>query len=392
MKLTLVEAGPYFYDGSDHYTRKHFVRSVKAFAPYFEEITICGPLMEVDRPPAHSFPVEVPNLSFCKLPYSDGIADFIKKFPKNATPLIRAISENIHNWDLVWIRLPNPAGFIAYKIARKHGKPILLQMSGDQKKIVRAKYSGMKRLIAYLGATFFTALDKKMIKETPTLVLSSELLRKFRNYGDHLFYWLNSQVSQDDIYYREDTCLGESIHILYVGSLEKHKGLDYLMIAERKLRDAGYNVHLNLVGTGSQGSILKELTMNLSIHEYVIFHGYIGDHAQLLRVYRKNDIFILPSLSEGMPKVLFEAMASGLPIVAADVGGIPDVIKPGETGLLVPPRSPDGIYKAVEKLITDDELRKKIIQEGYAFVEQHTIEKQAERIMAIIKQHVIGHR
>jgi glycosyltransferase involved in cell wall biosynthesis len=144
-------------------------------------------------------------------------------------------------------------------------------------------------------------------------------------------------------------------------------------------------LELQLVGGGYHRPRLESLAEELGITEYVGFLGRIPFGPELFRIYREADIFVLPSLSEGIPKTLLEAMASGLPIVATRVGGIPDVIRDGETGLLVGPRSPEQIARAVERLIADSLLRRKVIQNGYAFVKEHTVERQAEMMWQEIR-------
>ncbi len=91
--------------------------------------------------------------------------------------------------------------------------------------------------------------------------------------------------------------------------------------------------------------------------------GQIPDAAKYLKAF---DIFVLPSVKEGLPYAILEAMAAGLPIVATKVGGIPEMITDGESGLLVPPKNPEALATAIEKLIAAPELRARLGQNAAA--------------------------
>jgi glycosyltransferase involved in cell wall biosynthesis len=92
-------------------------------------------------------------------------------------------------------------------------------------------------------------------------------------------------------------------------------------------------------------------------------------------------MFILPSLSEAQGKVLIEAMAAGLPIIATRVGGIPSIIEHGQTGLLVEPHSPQGIFDAICSVLQDAELRSHLSVTVLSAARTYTIEDQTEKIM-----------
>ncbi|MEO5378892.1 MAG: glycosyltransferase [Magnetococcus sp. DMHC-6] len=110
---------------------------------------------------------------------------------------------------------------------------------------------------------------------------------------------------------------------------------------------------LVLVGDGLLRGRLEELIHTLELDHLVWITGWRQDIAQLLRV---MDLFVLPSLAEGTPMTILEAMATGLPVVATRVGGVPDLILEGKTGVLVPPANALALAKAMEMLFCDREL------------------------------------
>jgi glycosyltransferase involved in cell wall biosynthesis len=89
-----------------------------------------------------------------------------------------------------------------------------------------------------------------------------------------------------------------------------------------------------------------------------------------------------------VPKVLLEAMAAGLPVIATNVGGIPDIITNNENGILIPPGSPEAIADAVILVMENSGLREKLIENGYDFVRNHTAENQARKLAELMYQHV----
>jgi glycosyltransferase involved in cell wall biosynthesis len=105
---------------------------------------------------------------------------------------------------------------------------------------------------------------------------------------------------------------------------------------------------------------------------------------------REHDMLLVPSLpGEGVPRVIIEAFAAGLPVVATNVAGIPGVVADGASGLLVPPAQPDAMADAVEHLIQDDSLRCSVIEGGLRIAHANTIEGQTETIMSVLRERVM---
>jgi glycosyltransferase involved in cell wall biosynthesis len=146
-----------------------------------------------------------------------------------------------------------------------------------------------------------------------------------------------------------------------VGRLVEIKGHRYLLDAARLVLNKMPNTTFLLIGDGYLMTELISHTYALGIENKVIFAGWRSDVPQLINTF---DIFVLPSLNEGMGRVLVEAMAMGKPIVASDIGGIPDLVKDGANGILFSPRDVDAMAKGILKLLLDRELRRKMGNEG----------------------------
>jgi len=134
--------------------------------------------------------------------------------------------------------------------------------------------------------------------------------------------------------------------------LEPVKGLDVLLRAVALLREAqphGVGAVV-LAGSGSQEAVLRRLAADLGLTDELIMPGFVAALPPLLA---QIDLFVMPSLSEGFPLVLLEAMALGKPVVASAVGGIPEVVEDGVTGVLVPPKDPQALADAIGELLGD---------------------------------------
>lgn len=150
-------------------------------------------------------------------------------------------------------------------------------------------------------------------------------------------------------------CLGT------IGSLTREKGLEVLLQAFTLLRQRHPQLQLQIVGDGKLRGELQAMARQLGIAESVHFQGIAADVRPWLASF---DLFVLPSLQEGLPTVLLEAMAAGRPVVASRVGGIPEVVIDGRTGLLVPAGDPQALAAALDRLLRDPEMRQAMGQAG----------------------------
>jgi glycosyltransferase involved in cell wall biosynthesis len=151
-----------------------------------------------------------------------------------------------------------------------------------------------------------------------------------------------------------------------VASLTKEKGHIYLIEAARKVVDAFPDCCFMIVGDGDQRKLLEERTAQLGLTEKVLFVGSRKDIPEILSIL---DLFVLPSLKEGLPIALLEAMAARLPIIATKVGAISKVIVNNETGILVDSGSADSLRTAMLDLLHDRQKAKKLASRGFRKVE-----------------------
>ena len=187
-------------------------------------------------------------------------------------------------------------------------------------------------------------------------VQTKEIMQLFGVPKEKIFY-LPDGVDLDEIeeytkdveVTKEDYNLQDAdIVLMNVNRLEPNKGVPYL-IESLKILNRELNVKLILVGTGSEEEKIKRLIKHLGLSEKVKHFKNIPDKL-MFQLYTLADISVTPTLYEGLPLVVLEAMACGKPIVASNVSEVPQAVKDGINGFLVPPRNPEAIADAVLKI------------------------------------------
>ncbi|MDQ0285987.1 glycosyltransferase involved in cell wall biosynthesis [Desulfofundulus luciae] len=162
-----------------------------------------------------------------------------------------------------------------------------------------------------------------------------------------------------------------------IARLAPQKGVSYFLQAAAILcRD--YQVNFVVVGDGPLRMVLEEEGRALGLGGRLFFTGERRDIPQILAA---MDVFVLPSITEGLPLTILEAMAAGKPVVATQVGGLPEVVVDGETGFLVPPRDPQALARALAQLLLERQKAEEMGQKGRQRVMQHfTVEAMVRKI------------
>ncbi len=166
----------------------------------------------------------------------------------------------------------------------------------------------------------------------------------------------------------EDGGRGRPIVIGTTARLSPEKGLTYLVDAFARLRERyGDHVRLRIAGEGPERSALEQQVARLNLGDSVELSGWL-EHEDVPEFLRSLDVFALPSTWEGFGVSAVEASATGLPVVASNIHGIPDAVLDGKTGILVPSQEPAALASALARLVDDPELRKRLGESGRAFV------------------------
>lgn len=185
-------------------------------------------------------------------------------------------------------------------------------------------------------------------------------------------------VELDEQYQKQFDTSSDRLLLGFVGGLQPYKGLDEFAAA---LDDIKAECHLVIAGDGPERTRLER-----AFGDRATFLGAVP-YEQIPAFYRRIDVLVLPSHTEGLPRVVLEAQATATPLIATRVGGLPEVVEDGETGLLVEPRSPEQLAMAIDKLSSDAALRSQLGEDGRrAVVESYRWETMYERYEQFLQE------
>ena len=172
----------------------------------------------------------------------------------------------------------------------------------------------------------------------------------------------------------------DNIVAVYVGPIAYTKGINELTTVTERLFEKYHCFRLVCVGTGPAMEKLVQLRARANIDGAVVLPGLVAPE-EVPKYLQASDFMVFPSYSEGMPQSVLEAMNCGLPVVATRVGGIPEAVIDGETGILIDAKNTDQLQAAMEKMITDKEFRLSAGQNGLAYVRKaFDAEQNAEKL------------
>ncbi len=178
--------------------------------------------------------------------------------------------------------------------------------------------------------------------------------------------------------------------ILFVGRLHIIKGVKYLIEALKIISQKYTSTRLVLVGEGEERQRLQEMVKGLGLSNRVSFVGSVPNR-KVAEYMSAADVFVLPSLSEGFPVVIPEAMAAGLPIVTTNVRGLPEIVKDGENGFTVDPQNSQQLAEKISLLLDDKELRQKISRNNRRKARQYSWETVVEKLEKVYLNAIDSH-
>lgn len=290
--------------------------------------------------------------------------------------------------DLVWAFGPHPFELLLVALARLRRKRVVLGVRQDTPEYFRARLPS-KRWKPILGAVrAMDGLNRRLARRLPATVVGEAAAERYSGGRARVLTMRPSLVRAADVVAgpAERDWSGE-IELLTVGRVDAEKNpfllLDAMAALER-LRPGRFR--LTWAGTGPLLEPAVERARELGLDGRVEFPGYVAFGPELLERYRRAHAFVHVSLTEGVPQVLVEALASGTPIVATDVGGVRMALEDGEAGLVVPPADRDALVEAVLRITDDEELRSRLLARGLEVARDWTLEAEAERVAAFLRE------
>jgi glycosyltransferase involved in cell wall biosynthesis len=251
---------------------------------------------------------------------------------------------------------------------------------------IAAKLAGAPVVITHLHTTFSlrrfrnVAIDRFLNLFTDKIIcISKEVRDTFINAG----YRIEGKAvviytGVDSRKYALSDHDGTHNVLSIVASLFPHKGHAYLLEAVSMLAKDFPDLTLQVIGEGCLRNELEETCKALGLSSRVRFLGKRNDIPELLS---RSSLFVLPSLREGLGVAIIEAMASGLPVVASDVGGIKEVVADGLSGLLCPPGDAEALARAIRRLLSDPQMMERMGRRGREICEERfRVETMLEKV------------
>lgn len=375
----------------EHFVTNPLVVLFEALRPHFRQVSLSGRTRSASLASGVGRRV---SLDVVARPYYESFGAFLRS-PGLWRPTYRALRAAVKRSDLILLRLPSPVAPIVLRLASRQDKPVALFIVSDLPELGRAKRGrsgiGVKGLLQLRAASLVDAVQLRLARGRLVFVTGSRLEARYRRAAREVVSVVPSTITGDDLYRRapEELVIHNPLRLLSVGRITAEKGIDVLLGAVAVLRRQGVEVEVRVAGDGPARERMQQLACELGLSHAVRFLGHVGDKKELHALFDWADVFLLPSLSEGLPKVLLEAMARSLPIIASDVGSVRDLITHGETGLLVPPADPGALADAIKSLAQRADIAQRIAAGAFREASEHRVEVEAAKIAEVLLREVL---
>ncbi|MBT0960602.1 glycosyltransferase family 4 protein [Denitromonas iodatirespirans] len=262
----------------------------------------------------------------------------------------------------------------AILVARLRGVPVVVNYRGGEAGSFLSRAAGQVRLA---------------MRQVAALVLPSGYLQAvFQGHGMRGTVVPNI-IDMTRFRPATESRAGQAPHVVVARNLESIYGIDVALRAFAQIREALPAATLSIAGSGPQLASLQALADSLGVSDAVRFTGRL-DRDDMAALYRSADVMINASRVDNMPNSVLEALASGVAVVSTHVGGVPYIVEDESTALLVPPDAPEPMAQAVLRLLTDDALRRRLVDAGLAEVVRYQWARVSLQWLAVY-QRALGH-
>lgn len=289
--------------------------------------------------------------------------------------------------DVVWVFGPHPFELMLVLVAKLRRRRVVLGVRQDTPEYFRARLPSprWKPLLAAVGA--MDGLHRLLARRIPATVVGTANAERYASRKGRVLTMMPSLVRAADVVSEPPARDWTGVlDLLTVGRIDAEKNPLLLVeaLAEvERLRPGRFR--LRWAGVGPLADDVRRQADELGIGDRIKLLGYVAFGPELLAEYRRAHVFLHVSLTEGVPHVLVEALSSGTPIVATDVGGVRAALEYGAAGLLVPPGDAAALATALFQLVDDDRLRSRLVEHGLGLARERTLESEAARVAAFIR-------
>jgi glycosyltransferase involved in cell wall biosynthesis len=260
-------------------------------------------------------------------------------------------------YDVIHVHWPMPMILLGWAARRARYAPLVTTFYGIELRWVQSRLPFLRWLVRAAART-----------SAQVVAISTYTARELRTFIDVPIEVIpyTAELSPAHVVTRRDN--PDEARLLFVGRLIERKGVAHLVRALATVRRV-HPARLIIIGDGPERAKLEALVTDLSLQDVVEFRGRVSD-AALRDAYATSDVFVLPSTldarkdTEGLGVVLLEAMNFSVPVIASDIGGITDIVRHEETGLLVPPGDEQALARTILRVLSDAVLRRELQAAG----------------------------
>jgi glycosyltransferase involved in cell wall biosynthesis len=348
----------------------------------FERLVLLGRSAS-DAPGAdHVLPAGV---ELAALPYYSSLRD-LGLLARALPATVRALWRSLADVDVVWVFGPHPVASLFVVLALLRRRRVVLGVRKDALHYFRSRLPSRGWAPALAGVWVLDTFYRLVSRRLPTTVVGTEIARRYGGprRGVHPMT-VTLMRSADLADAPVDATWPGPVELLTVGRIEPEKNPLLLVDALAELeRERPGRYRLTWIGSGPMLHRAKSRAEANGVAAAIDFRGFVPFGAELLAAYRAADAFVHVSLTEGVPAALVEAISSGLPVLATDVGGVSTLLEGGRGGLLVPPADLGALVAAVRRLDDDQALRERLARDALTIGRRLTIEAEADRVAAFL--------
>lgn len=377
-RLGIFSVKIFFKSGDNYFTNGGFGLYLSEMCREFEHVDICCKVIN-RKPPKGFYLVPHENLRFHAVPSLKTEFGALIVQPLVAWRAVRLMPAV----DIVHARMPDWTGLTGALIARLSNKPCFHQIIADWRGLADTipwqRKFGLG-IILKPALRLYDWLERRLSRNQLVFAQGVVAYQKhLPNTDAHLV--LSSAHRDSDVIEPAPRFDTSRRTILNVGRLDAVKNQKLLIRALARLRSTDKRWELRIIGSGEHQAALERLAETLDVSDHVIFIGHVAHGPDLWSHYDSADIFALTSVSEGTPKVILEAMARGCPVVASRVSGVPTAVEHERRGLLFESEDLDGLVSSIERMATDDNLRRTCQQNGWHFAKDNSLENSTRFVL-----------
>lgn len=322
------------------------------------------------------------NWSLLPLSYYNTIPKLLFTLPIYILRNIKKINFFIKNIDILFVSPSGPLSILILEKIKNRNKEVVLFIRQDTRKLISIKNN--KNFIAKILADLIETYIENFVKNYSNVTVftfGAEIFQRYSKLSASTFSIADSRYKVSDLL-DINAITNKSyskLKILYVGRLVEGKGLRFFIHALSKINH--FDFSLTIIGDGAIKKDLIELVKNLNLYNKIKFKGFVNFSEKLLKEYSSHDVFVMPSFSEGLPQVIFEAMARGIIVVATNVGGIPGQIKNKVNGFLFDPGNENQLLNILNQIVSNKINQIEIRKNALLVSKKYTFENQKNLIL-----------